>query len=65
MTCKGKRTPTCVERECVRKENERRVKEMKGKKEEKKVKSGKDKTEGEKIKRWRIGLKALKEIQKF
>ena len=54
-----------MERECLRKENERRAQKMKV---EKKGKGGKvkmDKEEGEKIKRTRRGLKALQEIRKY
>ena len=60
-----KKTQTHAEQECIRKENEKRVQEVKGKKVEKKGKQGKDKAykaEGEKIKRMRNGLRALKEI---
>ena len=69
MACKVKRTPTHVKWEKIRKENERRAQEMKGKKAEKKgkkeEKKGKYKAEEEKAKRVRRGLRTLKEIRKY
>ena len=40
MECKMKKTPTCIERDKIRRKNERRVREMKGKKEKKEEKKG-------------------------
>ena len=52
MACKVKKTPTCMEREHLRKENKGGEVKM-------------DKEKGEKIKRTRRGLKALQEIKKY
>ena len=58
-----------MDQEKIRKENERKAHEMKGKKAGKKgkkeEKKGKDKAEEEKTKRMRRGLRALKEIRKY
>ena len=53
MTCKVKKTPTCMEREHLRKENEKRAQKMRV---ERKGKGGEvkpDKEKGEKIKKTR------------
>ena len=65
MAHKVKKTPTCMEREHLRKENKKRAQKMKV---EKKGKGGEVKTDKEKwenIKRTRRGLKALQEIKKY
>ena len=62
MACKMKKTPTCMERDKIRKENERRAREMKGKREKKEEKKGEDKQNEGKARRLKRGLRALKEI---
>ena len=55
----------CAERECLRRENERRAKGMKVEKKGEGGEVKQDKERGEKIKKTRQGLKALKEIKKY
>ena len=65
MTRKVKKTPTCVEWEKIRKENERRAREMKGKRGKKEEKKGEDKQVEGKVRRVKRRLKALREIKKY
>ena len=65
MACKVRKTPTCAEREHLRRENERRAKRMKVKKKGEGGEVKQDEERGKKIKKTKQGLKALKEIKKY
>ena len=65
MACKVKKTLTHTEWERIRKENERRAREMKGKRGKKEEKEREDEQSEEKARRVKRGLRALKEIKKY
>ena len=64
MVCKMK-TLTCMEWDKIRRENERRAREMKGKRGRMEEKKGEDKQSEGKVRRVKRGLRALKEIKKY